>query len=502
MSSSASFFSYSDDDDDDDDDYYYEEGKSNGNTDHNDNMFDDEDEESHHTLSVRSPLISKLLRDELKRRDNEVDNQDRDRYDDDDDDDHERYNFGYSSSTSLHIWKFTLYWSVGAFIWTLVFSMSININKYNEDVDDNDDLELDARFRYHASLSIIWTRILKCLFMICTSGFIGSALCQWGNAVIEAYNTATSSYSTNDDVAYSHDDRSRTGDTSMDEETGKAYHNNDNGKVVEDGDSFVLFPYLSWLLIQSLFLTVVSIICVNTIRYHEQRQSSQQRIFYNNDVEATVAAAATTPASSIGYNNNNDHDYDEGNDENFVSTLYYAVLTATTTGLDNDVIISSKGKVMALLFIPLSVTTTLHWIMYIAHMYIQRTQRRKYKQQKQRRQQQECKQDAVANKHHYFGTTNIIKAISSSSSSNEIVVVTDTNHRYRRQNRVVKDDEVVMAPLAEINNPRENGSLSSIEDFYEVELQRMGLVDIETFRVLKRRYAMRQRQQQKMEDTK
>ncbi|MGK3736308.1 MAG: hypothetical protein ACI90V_003150 [Bacillariaceae sp.] len=59
-----------------------------------------------------------------------------------------------------------------------------------------------------------------------------------------------------------------------------------------------------------------------------------------------------------------------------------------------------------------------------------------------------------------------------------------------------------MAPLAEINNPRENGSLSSIEDFYEVELQRMGLVDIETFRVLKRRYAMRQRQQQKMEDTK
>lgn len=65
----------------------------------------------------------------------------------------------------------------------------------------------------------------------------------------------------------------------------------------------------------------------------------------------------------------------------------------------------------------------------------------------------------------------------------------------------MKDDD--KAPVvAAINNPRENGSsLFSIEDFYEVELQRMGLVDVETFRVLKRKYAMRQRRQQKMLDT-
>ena len=463
MSSSASFFSYSDDDDDDDDyDDYCEEAK-NGNTDYNDDVFDDEDEESNHTLSVRSPLITKLLRDELKRRDNDVvDHQDRDC-----DDDNKRNNFGYySTNTSLHIWKFTLYWSVGAFIWILVFSMPTN--KYKDDVEGADDLELD-RIRY-TSLSIFWTRILKCLFMICTSGFVGSALGQCGNAVIEAYNTAISSYSNNDDACSHGQNHSRrtTGDMSIDdEETGKAYHNDNDGNVhVVKDDYLVLFPYLSWLLMQSLFLTVLSI--------------------------ATVAAVASTLTSTIGVNNNND-EY-KGNNGDFVSTLYYAVFTATTAGLDGDVIISTRGKVLALLFIPLSMTTTLHWIVYIAQRYIQRTQRRKYKQQKQRRQQQERKQDAVANKHYYFDTTKIIRA------NSKIVVATDTNHHYR-QNRAMKDDD--KAPVvAAINNPRENGSsLFSIEDFYEVELQRMGLVDIETFRVLKRKYAMRQRRQQKMLDT-
>ncbi|OEU13906.1 hypothetical protein FRACYDRAFT_242260 [Fragilariopsis cylindrus CCMP1102] len=416
-----------------------------------------ENEESNHILSVRSPLITKLLRDELKRRDNDVvDHQDRDC-----DDDNNRNNVGYYSTnnTSLHIWKFTLYWSVGAFIWILVFSMPTN--KYKDDVEGADDLELD-RIRY-TSLSIFWTRILKCLFIICTSGFVGSALGQCGNAVIEAYNTAISSYSNNDD-AYSYGQnhsRRTTGDMSIDdEETGKAYHNDNDGNVI------------------SLFLTVLSI--------------------------ATVATVASTLTSTIGVkNNNNSNNNNEykGNNGDFVSTLYYAVFTATTAGLDGDVIISTRGKVLALLFIPLSMTTTLHWIVYIAQRYIQRTQRRKYKQQKQRRQQQERKQDAVANKHYYFDTTKIIRA------NSKIVVATDTYHHYR-QNRAMKDDDkapVVAdnAPVvAAINNPRENGSsLFSIKDFYEVELERMGLVDIETFRVLKRKYAMRQRRQQKMLDT-
>ena len=53
------------------------------------------------------------------------------------------------------------------------------------------------------------------------------------------------------------------------------------------------------------------------------------------------------------------------------------------------------------------------------------------------------------------------------------------------------DDYVVRTPLSSIS--RKAGSVTSLEKFYELELQRMGLVDIEIFQVLKRKHALQQR---------
>jgi hypothetical protein len=154
-------------------------------------------------------------------------------------------------------------------------------------------------------------RLLTCGFMMLSLCFMGLALGRWGNNVIEAYKAASIAHSTNKR-------RRRRHQRQQDEE-------------------FVIFPSLPWLLVQSLFLTALSIFWVFAIQYYEQ---------------------------------------DEDNDEwTAISTIYFAVSTATTVGYGDVVPQKREGKILCIFFLPLAVGTSLHWSVWVAQRGIQRIQR-------------------------------------------------------------------------------------------------------------------------------
>jgi hypothetical protein len=97
-----------------------------------------------------------------------------------------------------------------------------------------------------------------------------------------------------------------------------------------------MFPGLSWLLVQSLFLTALSIFCVFGIQYYEQDDNAE--------------------------------------DWTAVSTIYFAISTATTVGYGDVVPVTQKGRMLAILFFPLAVGTSLHWVTWVAQRGIQRIQ--------------------------------------------------------------------------------------------------------------------------------
>jgi len=361
-------------------------------------------------------------------------------------------------------------------------------------------------------------------------GFMGLALGQWGNAVIEAYKTAMASSSSsmsddgeafakksNDQKCYSMDssgrlyhhrsrkpisygqERRRQRQRSLSLSLSLSRHSRDatatddiesyfrspcesdneakvDDHIQDDNDNsgyFVLFPRLPWLLVQSLVLTTLSMICVTSIRYYEQKQQSQHDDIRTNDIAG--AATNTTTVNEVSFDNSDEWD--------FVSTLYYALSTATTTGMKDVVVpVSSDGTSFALLLLPLSAMTSLHWVVYIAQKYIQRMQRQRHKHKQRMLRRGKCQ--GPDNEHQGFDT-----------NANEVIFVADGQKNHKRQNCVVKsEDDGSIPPTIVTSTPKIIESSSSLDEFYELELQRMGLVDIETFRVLKRSYALRQRQ--------
>ena len=476
-----------------------------------------------------------------------------DRADDEHDDEHDDENYSSGYSMASHLGKFACSWSIWVCIWILLFAVSINSKSDSKDDEYGGGsgkqwLQWD-RIAYASS--IFWTlggddylgegnshnntyhRMVTCIFMMGSLGFMGLALGQWGNAVIEAYKAAmaSSSSSMSDDGEAVAKNSNNQKYYSMDS-SGRLYHHRrrkhisygqerrrqrqrslslsrhsrdatatddiesyyrspcelDNNEtkvddhIQDDNDNsgyFVLFPRLPWLLVQSLVLTTLSMICVTSIRYYEQKQQSQHHGIRTND----TAGVATNNTTVVKVS------FDNGDDEwDFVSTLYYAVSTATTTGMKDVVVpVSSDGNSFALLFLPLSAMTSLHWVVYIAQKYIQRMQRQRHKHKQRMLRREKCQGPDY--EHQGFDT-----------NASEIIFVADGQKNRKRQNCVVKDeDEGSIPPTIVTSTPKEIGSLSSLDKFYELELQRMGLVDIETFWVLKRSYALRQRQ--KLQET-
>ena len=91
-------------------------------------------------------------------------------------------------------------------------------------------------------------------------------------------------------------------------------------------------------------------------------------------------------------------------------------------------------------------------------------------------------------------------------ASRKIVFVGNANHLKPNiaKSAVSSDDEdyygsdnaaVERTPVSSASSSRKTES--SLEKFYEQELQQMGLVDIETFRVLKRKHKIQERQKLK-----
>jgi hypothetical protein len=157
-------------------------------------------------------------------------------------------------------------------------------------------------------------RLLTCAFLMLSLCLMGLALGRWGNSVIEAYKAASLSHSTN-------------------LQRRQHNHSHDQG---HDHD-FLIFPGLPWLLVQSLFLTALSIFCVVAIQYYEQEEDSD---------EWTA-----------------------------ISTIYFAVSTATTVGYGDVVPQKRQGKMLCVLFLPLAVGTSMHWLVWVAQRGIQRIQR-------------------------------------------------------------------------------------------------------------------------------
>jgi hypothetical protein len=209
-------------------------------------------------------------------------------------------------------------------------------------------------------------RSLTCAFMIISLCFYALALGRWGNSVIEAYKAASLTHSTNKrqrqqryhyqpnakenvvdqndhiDHADNDDDpmlsflwhtHNRTLTTST---ISRRYSSSNNSFLSEE--EFVIFPGLPWLLVQSLFMTASTIICVFAIQYYEQ----------NEQVSDEWTA---------------------------ISTLYFAISTAMTVGFGDVVPTTRQGQILCIFFLPLAVGTSLHWMVWMAQRGIQRTQR-------------------------------------------------------------------------------------------------------------------------------
>jgi hypothetical protein len=508
---------------------------------------DSDDEGSQTTMSIRAPLISKLLRNEMERRDGRND---------------EWKSAEYNMSS--YMCKFACFWSIGACMWILFFalSMSINSESHHEDSEYGKEREIQwmklDRIRYASS--IFWTvggddypgkddprinsyhRIVTCIFMTGSLGFMGLTLGQWGDAIIRTYDAAVfkngedaknnlhaqkcyaiergnqsyhrrhqkpvsyyqerrrfyrpqhrtvtegnDSYYGSLPLVPSKHKRTQWHDLSplkfpdsSDDETDCGNRIKDDN---DDGNYFVLFPRIHWLLMQSLVLTTLSAICVAAIRYCEQNQHPLRTMGGTDKYETPIG-------SEVSFDGKGEDGWD------FVSTLYYAVSTASTSGMKNAIEpVSAHGKFFALLFVPLSVITSLHWMVYIAQNRILKSQQQVHFKLKKR--MMEGREGTILEEEHHRFNAN--------SSSREIVFVADGQRNLSGQNDVANnedddddndnddgdDDYVVRTPVSSIC--RKAGSVSSLEKFYELELQRMGLVDIETFRVLKRKYALQQR---------
>ena len=497
----------------------------------------DSDEESQSIMSMRASLIAKLFRDEMQLWDGTYDKQD-----------------DTECNMSSDLCKSACSWSMWICMWILFFAvlMSFSSEIPNGDSDHNEVGEIRwiqwDRIRYASS--IFWTvggvdypgryghqinnyhRIVTCVFMAGSLGFTGFALGHWGDALIRTYDATffqsgdgvwSNDFEQKDNVIQRNCKRARhrrQESVSDDQERRKhqrryqadnketnSYYGSipssslkhrshqfnvrDRFNITDysddetdctncmrnvDGENcFTLFPNIHWLFLQALILTTLSMLCVTFIRRCEQREQLLQVTGnMNSDVIAT--------AKEIGFDNLN-HKW------SLVSTFYYALSTATTSGLRNaSEPVSVDGKLFALLFEPLSVITSLHWMVFIAQIRIQKSQREWYEMKKRTRNEGQ----------HFDEDSNRFDM----NAKREIALVTDTSYNTIGQNGVVndgfendEDDSVRDLKGRQPVSPasKETALMPSLDTFYELELQRMGLVDIETFRVLKRNYALEQR---------
>jgi hypothetical protein len=196
-------------------------------------------------------------------------------------------------------------------------------------------------------------RLLTCAFLVCSLCFMGIALGRWGNSLIEAYKAASLVHSENKRYQQRRAQRQLEEDveddpmmaflwnthqsTSLQREHSMNTSRHTNASSTENQD-FLIFPGLPWLFVQCLFLTALSIFCVFGIQYYEQDEESSD--------EWTA-----------------------------VSTLYFAISTATTTGFGDVVPKQRQGQLLAIFFLPLAVGTSLHWMVWMAQRGIQRIQR-------------------------------------------------------------------------------------------------------------------------------
>ena len=215
----------------------------------------------------------------------------------------------------------------------------------------------------------------------------------------------------------------------------------------------------------------MSAICVTTVRYCEQKHYFDR--------------------TRDGLDDGGHDDWDA------LSTLYYALSTATTVGVQNAFDpVSADGKFFALLFVPLSVITSLHWIVFIAQSRIQNNQRIRYEIKKQEKEGWQDK-FLMDDSNRYDPSRKIVfvgNAQHHQPSADMEIVSSDDEDNYYIGNAAVD-----RTPVSSASSSRRKPALEefSLEKFYEQELQQMGLVDIETFRVLKRKYKIQERQKLK-----
>ena len=466
----------------------------------------DEEEGSESNVFRRDSIVSKLLREKLEQKEHSPDEMDKNR-----------------CNMPLRAFKHNIRWSAGVCIWILLFALSLSMT--GEQQGDSQWVTLDC-IRY--ATSIFWTvggesypghdgspishqqLIITCLYMIGSLAIMGYALGNWGDSLIRAYDASLNKNSgLRSEYYYSavggngqvrgnrqrrrNRRRHKSGgaqnygslpssaskhnryqwrdlsplafpDSSDDETEYRTLDNNDE----QDDDTFAVFPRLHWLLLQSLVLTTLSAICVTTIRYCEQKHYFDQ--------------------TRDGFD-------DGGHDEwDTLSTLYYALSTATTVGVQNAFVpVSADGKFFALLFVPLSVMTSLHWIVFIAQSRIQNDQRIRYEIKKQEKEGWQDK--FLMDDSDRFGVGRKIVFVGNAQhhqpSADKEIVSSDDDDNYYLGNAAVDRTPVSSASYSSRKTDSEE---SSLEKFYEQELQQMGLVDIETFRVLKRKYKIQQRQ--------
>ncbi len=476
----------------------------------------------------RDSIVSKLLREKLEQKENS----------------HDEIN-KHRCKVPFHAFKLAILWSAGVCIWIFLFALSLSITgdqQSDDTVQGQSQWVIWDYIRY--SSSIFWTvggetypghdgspishqhRIITCLYMVGSLAIMGYASGNWGDSLIRAYDASLAKNSGHRNAFYAPNysavgsdrqhvyDRQRPAGHRHERRTNRRRHKSGGapnygslpspaskhnryqwrdlspltfpdssddeteyrnlGKNDEkDDDTFVVFPRLHWLLVQSLVLTTLSAICVTTIRYCEQRHYVDR--------------------TRDGFD-------DGGHDEwDALPTLYYALSTATTVGVKNDFLpVSTDGKFFALLFVPLSVITSLHWIVLIAQSRIQNFQRIRYQT---RKQEKEGWQDKIL-----MDDSNRYDVV---DPSRQIFFVGNTNHLKPSVDKgcLSSDDEdcyyidnaaVERTPVSSASSSRGTESEeSSLEKFYEQELQQMGLVDIETFRVLKRKYKIQERQKLK-----
>jgi hypothetical protein len=466
---------------------------------------------------------------------------------DDEWDNAEKINSSYSC-------KFACSWSMCACAWIFLFAlaMSIDSDTHYDDSENREDGELRwvnwDQIRYASS--IFWTvggddypgkdglhissyhRIITCIFMTSSLGFIGLALGQWGDAMIRAYDAAIirnggytkknfyakksyqiergrqiSRHRRQKPIDSSDQERKRYrtrnitvtegndtnyGSMSVSNSRYKRYQWQDLSplkfpdssddeidhrmhwkypRADDDGadDCLILFPRIHWLILQSVLLTVLSGMCVTSIRYFEHNHSPHD-IFEGIDINE----------SAFGSEVSLEDEWD------VLSTVYYAVSTATTSGVKNTIEpVSANGKILALLFVPLSVITSLHWMIYIAQHRIQKSQQQ-VRYEFQKRRIKEGDRNITDDERSFFDRNKSRESFFFANDGRNGVASEDED-----EDEDDDHNDDAKTPLSSTSG--KVGSTSSLEKFYEQELQRMGLVDIETFRVLKRKYALQQR---------